>query len=85
VIDISIASSKQSYAPPKPNINNGVSGSRNAQSGRRLFLRPCLDLRLLNERLELWSILEDGSRRSKLERYVEITAADRERHDCQNE
>ena len=30
-------------------------------------------LHLLNECPELWSMLGDGSRRSKLERYVDIT------------
>jgi hypothetical protein len=43
------------------------------------------NLRLLNERPELWAIPEDGSRRSTLEWCVEMTPADRERHHCQSE
>ena len=37
------------------------------------------NLRLLNERPELWAIPEDGPRRSTLEWCVETTPADRER------
>ena len=48
-------------------------------AGVACFSDHASNFRLLNERPELWPILEDGSRRQKLEWYVGMTPTDRRR------
>ena len=47
-------------------------------AGIACFSDHASNFRLLNERPELWPILEDGSRRPQLEWYVGMTPTDRE-------
>ena len=50
-------------------------------AGVACFSDHAADFRLLNERPELWPILEDGSRRPMLEWYVGMTPTDRRRQE----
>ena len=50
-------------------------------AGVACFSDHASNFRLLNERPELWPILEDGSRRSKIEWYVGMTPTDQRRQE----
>ena len=71
----------ESDAYDRAAINETHAAGLRFYAGVACFSDHASNFRLLNERPELWPILEDGSRRPKIEWYVGMTPTDRRRQE----